>query len=148
MPGDSVIKDYIAGVQTPELLFVIGILLILAYVAIKSLPMIKEIKMRKIDHEAEIALQRLENERKREERKAEEFQQEMERDRARTEVIGKQNEIQDTLARSIEGQSIQMATLISSLEESKIRSRTMSDKVMDTNTKVNEIHTMIVKAGK
>lgn len=148
MPSDSVIHDYIAGVQTPELLFVIGILLILAYVAIKSIPMVKEIKMRKLDHDAEIELQKIENDRMREERKAKEFQQEMERDRARTEVIGKQNEIQDTLARSIEGQSIQMATLISSLEESKIRSRTMSDKVMDTNTKVNEIHTMIVKAGK
>lgn len=148
MPSDSVIHDYIAGVQTPELLFVIGILLILAYVAIKSLPMVKELKMRKLDHDAEIELQKIENDRMREERKAKEFQQEMERDRARTEVIGKQNEIQDTLARSIEGQSIQMATLISSLEESKIRSRTMSDKVMDTNTKVNEIHTMIVKAGK
>lgn len=148
MPSDSVIHDYIAGVQTPELLFVIGILLILAYVAIKSLPMVKEIKMRKLDHDAEIELQKIENDRMREERKAKEFQQEMERDRARTEVIGKQNEIQDTLARSIEGQSIQMATLISSLEESKIRSRTMSDKVMDTNTKVNEIHAMIVKVGK
>lgn len=148
MPSDSVIHDYIAGVQTPELLFVIGILLILAYVAIKSLPMVKEIKMRKLDHDAEIELQKIENDRMREERKAKEFQQEMERDRARTEVIGKQNEIQDTLARSIEGQSIQMATLISSLEESKIRSRDMNNKVTDTNAKVNEIHTMIVKAGK
>ena len=146
MPGDSVFEKYITGLQAPELIFCIGIIAILAYVSIKAIPTAKEIKLRRIDSDEKLAMQKISFEEEREKRKAEEFREELARDRARTEVIGRQNEIQEALARSIDSQTIQMASLIAGLDESKNRSRIMSETVEDTNSKVREIHTMIVKA--
>lgn len=148
MPGDSVFEKYITGLQAPELVFCIGIIVILAYVSVKAIPTIKEIKLRRIESDKELAMQKIEFDQQRETRKAEEFREELARDRARTEVIGRQNEIQEALTRSIDSQTIQMASLIASLDESKNRSRVMSETVEDTNSKVSEIHTMIVKARK
>lgn len=148
MPGDSVFEKYITGLQAPELVFCIGIIVILAYVSVKAIPTIKEIKLRRIESDKELAMQKIEFDQQRETRKAEEFREELARDRARTEVIGRQNEIQEALTRSIDSQTIQMASLIAGLDESKNRSRVMSETVEDTNSKVSEIHTMIVKARK
>ena len=82
----------------------------------------------------------------REKRKADEFQQELQRDKERTEVIGKQNEILEHLAHSHDNDAVQMSALIASLEESKLRSREMGELTRDTNEKVSEIHTIIVKS--
>lgn len=145
MPGDSVFHKYIETLGSPWFLFVIGILAILAYIAVKTIPMIKEIRLKKIECDSEIQRMTLEQANAREKRKAEEFQQELQRDKERTEVIGKQNEILDSLARSHDNQAIQMAALVASLEESKVRSREMGELTRDTNEKVSEIHTIIVK---
>lgn len=144
MPSDAVLEHFIDRVG-PELLFCIGILVILAFVTIKAIPIIKEFKMRKLDHEANVAMKNLEIRELQEKRMAEDAVREDERDRARTEVIGKQNEIQKNLTQAIDGQSIQMAALIASLNESKERSRAVGDTVRDTNHMVSEIHTMIIK---
>lgn len=148
MPGDSVFHKYIDTIGSPWFLFVIGILVILAYVVIKTIPMIKEIKLKRIESDSEIQRLTIEQANMRERRKAEEFQQELQRDKERTEVIGKQNEILENLAKSHDNQAIQMSALVASLEESKVRSREMNETVKDTNNKVSEIHTIIVKANK
>lgn len=161
MPSDSIVDDFIKGLNTPEFVLVIGILIILAYVVIKALPMLENLRAKKIESEHVIELKKIENEQQHEERKAREFQQEMELNRQRTEVIGKQNEIIESLVRTADSQTVQMAGLTASLEESKIRSRSMGDTIHDTNvkasdtnkritdidSKVSEIHTMIVKAN-
>lgn len=144
MPSDAVIDHFIDKVG-PEFLFCIGMLAILAFVAVKAIPITKELKMKKLDRDAEIAMKNLQIKEMQEQRMAEDAVREDARDRARTDVIGKQNEIQKNLARTIEGQSIQMAALIASLDESKERSRAVGDTVNDTNHMVSEIHTMIVK---
>lgn len=145
MPGDTVFNKYIESLGSPMFLLVIGILVILAYIAVKAIPMIKEIKLRKIECDADIKRLTLEQANVREKRKADEFQQELQRDKERTEVISKQNEILENLAKSHDNQAIQMSALVASLEESKVRSREMGEIVKDTNNKVSEIHTIIVK---
>lgn len=148
MPSDGVVNHYIdrLGGSGPEFLLTIGVILILAYVAVKAIPMIKDLRLRKIDHDAEFEMKRLEIEEMREKRKAEEAMREDERDRARTEVIGKQNEIQANLVRSNDGMAIQFAALQAALEESKSRSRLVGDQINSIDTKINEIHTVVVKA--
>lgn len=148
MPNDSVMFRFIDGLETPEFVLVIGILIILSYVAVKALPIIENLETKKIEFDADLEKKRIENIQKREERKANEFQKEMEQDRARTEMIGKQNEIMESLVRSSDSQVIQMSALIASLEESKARSHNMDDTIRDTNGKVSEIHAMIVKSNK
>lgn len=147
MPGDSVFHKYIDTLGSPWFLFVIGILVIFAYIAIKTIPMIEKIRLKKIECDSENHRLSIEQEGRREQRKAEEFQQELQRDKERTEVIGKQNEILEHLARTHENQSTQIAAMLAALEESKARSREMGDTVKDTNTKVSEIHTIIMNVG-
>lgn len=147
MPSDTMIDKFIKGLNNPEFVFVIGILIILAYVAVKALPMLESIRLTKLENEKNIETMKLEHEQRREERKTNEFQKELELNRQRTEVIGKQNEILESLTRSADSQTLQMAGLMAAIEESKIRSRNMGDTINDTNSKVSEIHTMIVKAN-
>lgn len=164
MPTDSMIDSYINGINSPALLFVIGALCILAFVAIKTVPMFerikthkaeceKEIDLRKIDlakareiQDAEEFRQKLQIEHEREERKAREFERQLQIDKARTETIGKQNEILEGLTRSADSQTLQMSALMAQLEESKIRSRSMGDTIKDTNSKVSELHSAMMHA--
>lgn len=135
MPSDNVLVKFLEHLSSPPLVFAIGVICILAFLAAKSIPVFRE-----------ISLKRIEIEELREKRAAEERRLEDQRDRSRTEVIAKQNEIMESLVRATDGQAIQMAGLIASLEESKNRSRAIGDTIEDTNSKVSEIHTMIVKA--
>ena len=147
MPEASIFHKYIETLGSPWFLFVIGILVIFAYIAIKTIPMIKEIKLKKIESDSEIQRMTIEQTSMREKRKAEEFQQELQRDKERTEVIGKQNEILENLAKSHDNQAIQMSALVASLEESKVRSRELGETCKDTKEMVSEIHTIIVKSA-
>lgn len=147
MPSDNMVNGFIKGLNAPEFVLVIGILLILAYVAIKAIPMLESVRLTRLENEKEIEMKKIENDQRREERKANEFQKELEINRQRTEVIGKQNEILESLTRAADSQTLQMAGLMASIEESKVRSRSMGDTIKDTNCKVSEIHTMIVKAS-
>ena len=148
MPTDSMVDSFIRGLNTPEFILAIGILLILSYVAVKALPMIENIRLKKLEFDCEIEKKKIENDQRREERKAQEFQKELEVNQQRIETIGKQNEILEGLTRAADGQTLQMAGLMASIEESKIRSRSMNELVQDTNNKVSDIHTIIVKSGK
>lgn len=145
MPKDAVLKEYIESLGSPWFLFVIGVLIIFAYIAIKTIPMIKELKLKKIECDNEIQRMTIEQTNLREKRKAEEFQQELQRDKERTEVIGKQNEILEHLANAHDSEAVQMSALIASLEESKTRSRELGETCKDTKEMVSEIHTIIVK---
>lgn len=144
MPSDDVIIKFIEGIG-PELLFCIGFLVILAYVVVKSIPMVKEIRLKKLDHESEIENKKLDLDQKREAREAEEAEREDERNRDRIRVIGQQNEILSALVRSNDALTIQMATLNASLEDSKDRSRVLAGTVKDTNGLVHDIHEVIMK---
>lgn len=169
MPTDSMVDSYIKGL-TPEFLFVIslalGIVGILAFVAVKSVPMFERIKTHRAECDKEVAVKRLEIEQmqkkqaaeefskrmeiehSREERKANEFERQLMADKQRTEVIGKQNEILEGLTRSADSQVLQMSALMAQLEESKIRSRSMGDTIKDTNSKVSELHTVLMHRNK
>lgn len=169
MPTDSMVDSYIKGL-TPEFLFVIslalGIVGILAFVAVKSVPMFERIKTHKAECDKEVEVKRLEIEQmqkkqaaeefsrkmeiehSREERKANEFERQLMADKQRTEVIGKQNEILEGLTRSADSQVLQMSALMAQLEESKIRSRSMGDTIKDTNNKVSELHTVLMHRNK
>lgn len=150
MPGDSVMNTYIdrLSVNAPEMLFVIGVLVLLTFIAVKSIPMIKELRIRKIDKDSEIELQRLELEKLREERKAEERRIQEQLDRERIEISVRQVKLGETQARNTEAQITQLAALQASLDESKVRSRSMGETVEDTNTKVSEIHTIVLNTRK
>lgn len=148
MLNDSVMLRFMEGLETPEFVLVIGVLVILSYVAVKAFPMIENLEIKKIEINSEIEKKRIENTQKREERRASEFQQEMIQDRARTEMIGKQNEIMESLVRTSDSQVIQMSALIASLEEIKASNHTLDDTIRDTNGKVSEIHSIILKDNK
>lgn len=138
MPSDSVLIHFIDKMGV-ELLFVIGVLIILTYIAIKAIPMFKELRIKKLDNEQVLAEKKLVIDETREKRKAEEHQQDLERDQARTEAIAAQNEILTTLARGFEAQQIQLATLTTALEDSKTHSRSLGETVDDTNQVVHDI---------
>lgn len=128
-----------------ELLFVIGLLVIFAYVAVKAFPMIKSFGQEKIDNAHEVEMRRLDMEDAREKRKADEFEKQTELDRKRTEVIGQQNEILNRLSATNEAQTLQMASLSASLEDSKNRSKDLDNVVKDTNSMVKDIHAIVMQ---
>lgn len=136
MPNDGVLVRFLELLNTPSLIFTIGVIAIMAFLVAKALPMFREISLKKIEIEE-----------MREKRKVEERQSEEKRERARVEMIATQNEIMSSLVRTTDGQAIQMAGLIAAIEDSKNHSRELSETVEDTNSKVTEIHTVIVKAG-
>lgn len=127
-----------------ELLFVIGLLVILAYIAVKTIPAYKELKSKKIDVDKAIAEKQLEIESAREIRKADEHTKDLERDRARTEQIAQQNVILESMSRGFEAQQIQLTALTTALEDSKTNSRSMGETVEDTNHMVSDIHRIVV----
>lgn len=127
-----------------ELLFVIGILVIFAYLVIKMIPIFKDIRVTQIKSREDIEMAQIKQENEREMRKSEEFKKEDERDRARTEVLAKQNEIISSLCQNNEAMTIQMASLASSLESSKSRS-IANEKVLErTYNMVSDIHNKII----
>lgn len=144
MPSDDVMIKFIEGIG-PEFLFCIGFLVILAYVVVKAIPMFKEIRLKKIEHDVDIDNKKLELEQKREARKADESQREDDRNLDRIRVIGQQNEILSALVRSNDAMTVQMATLNASIEDSKDRSRALVGTVKDTNGMVHDIHKIIMK---
>lgn len=118
-------------------LFVIGILIILAFVVIKAMPMVSEWQTKRIDIES-----------KREERKSEEVKARAQRDQERSIMEGRWLEqyehatkVQEQTNIVVEGVREQMLILNQTLDDSKSRSHQMS-------TKVDEIHHEVVEKGK
>ena len=144
MPSDNVMIHFIDKMGV-ELLFVIGLLIILAYIAIKAIPAVKELRAKSIEVDKEIAEKQLELESQREKRRSEERTKDLERDRTRTEQIAQQNIILENMSRGFETQQIQLTALTTALEDSKANSRNMSETVDHTDQLVTEIHHVIVK---
>lgn len=142
MPSDSVLNHFIDKMGV-ELLFVIGLLVILAYIAVKSIPAYKELHLERIKSDHSIAEQRLDIDKQREARKAQEAEQEIKVQCDRTEQIASQNVILDSVARTMENLSAQTTTLITTINDSKDRSKSMNATVLDTNSVVHDTNKMI-----
>lgn len=126
-----------------ELLFCIGIIAILAYIAVKAIPIARDIRLKQIEYKMEVDKERLEIDRQREINAVEAAKKEDERDRARTEVIGTQNNILSNIVRSNEAMTLQMSSLNTSLMDSKDRSKILGETVNDTNKKVTDTNRMV-----
>lgn len=126
-----------------ELLFCIGIIAILAYIAVKAIPIARDIRLKQIEYKMEVDRERLEIDRQREINAVEAAKKEAERDRARTEVIGTQNNILSNIVRSNEAMTLQMSSLNTSLIDSKDRSKILGETVNDTNKKVTDTNRMV-----
>lgn len=120
----------------PAYTMVIGLVAILAWIASKAMPFIREIQMKK-----------LELEEAREARKANEAQSLHERERERSELTARMIETQNRSNEVMEGFSTQIAVMNATLEESKHRSRDMGHTVTEAAERIKEIHTVVV-AGK
>lgn len=142
MPSDDVVNHFIDKVG-PELLFVIGLLVIFAYVSVKSIPMLKEIKLERIKSDHDLAEQRLSIDKQREARKAEEMQEDIEAERARAEQRAEQNKILESVSRAMENLSMQTTALVTTVTDSKEQSRVMGSTVMDTNKTAQDTNKVV-----
>jgi membrane-associated HD superfamily phosphohydrolase len=113
-------------------LFTIGIIVILAFVAVKAMPMIADGQAKRIEIEA-----------KREERKAEEVKTRAQRDRERSEMEGRwltqyehATRVQEQTNMVIEGVREQMMMLNQALDDSKSRSHEMAEQVQEIHQEV------------
>ena len=137
MPGEDAAVRYVEGLAAaengPMWLFVIGVLLILAAVVVKVLPVYRETKLKRIEIEAE-----------REKRKAEEARMRDERERERTAIAAKQVEAQNNSTAAMNAMTAQMSVLTAGIDESKYRSREMGAAMGAMATQVDEIHDAVV----
>lgn len=137
MPGEDAAARYVEGLAAaengPMWLFVIGVLLILAVVVVKVLPVYRETKLKRIEIEAE-----------REKRKAEEARMRDERERERTAIAAKQVEAQNNSTAAMNAMTAQMSVLTAGIDESKYRSREMGAAMGAMATQVDEIHDAVV----
>lgn len=139
--SDSVIESYIEGVNTPELLAVLGIMLI---VAVWVIPLVRELMNTKQQNDYDLRLKEIELEQKREERKAEEAVRHDENERERLRSIGVQNQLLASMQSTLETVAGQQTMNNAALGESKERSRELGRTVSDTNSKVTEIHNILM----
>lgn len=117
----------------PAYTMVIGLVAILAWVAAKAMPFLKEIQLKK-----------LELEQAREVRKAEEAQSLHERERERAKLTAQMIETQDRSNNVMEALTTQIAVMNATLEESKHRSRSMGQTVDKMAEQVKEVHTVVM----
>lgn len=139
--SDSVIESYIEGVNTPELLAVLGIMLI---VAVWVIPLVRELMTTKQQNDYDLRLKEIELEQKCEERKAEEAVRHDENERERLRSIGVQNQLLASMQSTLETVAGQQTMNNAALGESKERSRELGRTVSDTNSKVTEIHNILM----
>lgn len=134
------------------LLFTLGVIAILAFVAIRMIP----IYQARLEEKSEIEKTRMENEaeiaKMREDRKAKEEERLAQRDIERSQTEGRwlsQNErwlaLQEQTNTVVEGVREQMQINNALLEESKTGSRAMAAQGADTNRLVAEIHHAVVE---
>lgn len=140
--SEGVLESYIAGVNSPEILAVLGVMVI---VAVWVVPMVKELTKTKLENDYDLKLKRIEIEQERERRKAEESARHDANERERLRSIGVQNQILNGLQATMETVAGQQALNNASLSESKERSRELGRTVSDTNAKVTEIHSVLMR---
>lgn len=146
--------DGLAG--TPNLIFVLGILVILAGVAIKAIPMWRDLRQKKLDADTELRKQQLDSdakfrqaeidiERDRELRKMEEAKQRHEREKENAAIMSRSVDAQERSTIAINESTAQMAILAAKLEMSQQGSMSMRDTVDDMAVEVHDIHLAVVK---
>lgn len=140
--SEGVLESYIAGVNSPEILAVLGVMVI---VAVWVVPMVKELTKTKLENDYDLKLKRIEIDQERERREAEESARHDANERERLRSIGVQNQILNGLQATIETVAGQQALNNASLSESKERSRELGRTVSDTNAKVTEIHSVLMR---
>lgn len=135
--------DGLAG--TPNLIFVLGILVILAFVAIKVIPMWQKLKQTQIDNDAKFRQAQIDIERDRELRKMEESKQRHEREKENAAIMSRSVDAQERSTIAINESTAQMAILAAKLEMSQQGSLSMRDTVDDMAVEVHDIHLAVVK---
>ncbi len=135
--------DGLAG--TPNLIFVLGILVILAFVAIKVIPMWQKLKQTQIDNDAKFRQAQVDIERDRELRKMEESKQRFEREKENAAIMSRSVDAQERSTIAINESTAQMAVLATKLEMSQQGSLSMRDTVDDMAVEVHDIHLAVVK---
>ena len=118
----------------PGWLFALGCLAILTGVAVKALPVWRDLKAAQLDIE-----------RRREERKAEEARLRDERDRENASIASRQVDAQERSTAAMTAMTAQMAAMEQALEVSRRGSQQMRDQVGDMAHKVDEIHMTVVR---
>lgn len=135
--------DGLAG--TPNLIFVLGILVILAFVAIKVIPMWQKLKQTQIDNDAKFRQAQVDIERDRELRKMEESKQRFEREKENAAIMSRSVDAQERSTIAINESTAQMAILAAKLEMSQQGSLSMRDTVDGMAVEVHDIHRAVVK---
>jgi len=132
----------------PELLFIIGILVIVAYVVVKAIPMIKELQIKAIDAKHEIEMRTLDQNEEREKRKQVELEKNIEAERSQIQVMTTQNDLLRSISTSNDAMTTQMAILNKYITDSNHEIEEVSDTVESTNRMVSDIHKLVVKKGR
>lgn len=124
--------DALAG-SGPGWLFAIGVIVILAFVTVKVIPIWRDYKMRQLDIEAD-----------REKRKSEEIRLRDERDRENAAIAARQIDTQEQSNIVLHAVQEQLAVMNGNLDISHEGSRRMGETVTDMAHKVDEIHGVII----
>ena len=125
--------DALAG-SGPGWLFAIGTLLIVAFVAIKAIPLWNEQKLKQLGIEE-----------RREDRKAKEAEMRDERDRENAAIMARQVDAQERNTVVMQAVQEQLAVMNGQLDISHEGSRRMGEKVDLMAVQVDEMHGAIVK---
>lgn len=129
----------------PELIFVLGVLIIVVAVLYKVIPMWDRHKQAQIDNDAKFRQAQVDIERDRELRKMEESKQRNEREKETASIMSRSVDAQERSTVAINESTAQMAVLVAKLELSQQGSLSMRDTVDDMAVEVHDIHKVVVK---
>lgn len=129
----------------PELIFVLGVLVIVVAVLYKVIPMWDRHKQAQIDNDAKFRQAQVDIERDRELRKMEESKQRNEREKETASIMSRSVDAQERSTVAINESTAQMAVLVAKLELSQQGSLSMRDTVDDMAVEVHDIHKVVVK---
>lgn len=135
--------DGLAG--APELIFVLGVLVIVVAVLYKVIPMWDRHKQAQIDNDAKFRQAQVDIERDRELRKMEESKQRHEREKETAAIMSRSVDAQERSTVAINESTAQMAILAAKLELSQQGSLSMRNTVDDMAVEVHDIHKVVVK---
>lgn len=131
--------------NTPELLFVLGVIAVLAFAAIKVIPIWRDLKAKQIEADNEFKKAQIDVERDREIRKMSEAKMRNERELEAAAINARMVDAQERSTAAMSALTQQMAVMNGQLEMSKSRSAQMSDVVDGVAHQVNEIHGVVVR---
>lgn len=131
-------------VDYPALIFVLGVLMILAVFSVKAIPLWKELKTSQIESEDQFRKAQLDIERDRELRKMSEAKMRNERELETAAINARMVDAQERSTAAMAALSQQMAVMNGQLELSKDRSAQMGDKINTMAHQVHDIHGAVV----